>query len=171
MKSGDSLLIKSGTYNETFNVSTSLSGTSSKRTTIQAYGNDKVTIKGIGGNGGRVAISAANFITLKGLKITNMNQGIFVQAGSHDVILESCEVCSLGQEGIHIKENSYNVLVEKCTVRDTRTWQYNGEGIYIGSGSGFPADTSNNVTIRNCIIYNTLDEAIEFKAGTFNCIA
>jgi parallel beta-helix repeat protein len=76
----------------------------------------------------------------------------------------------VGQEGIHVLDNSSNVLIEDCHVYDTRQWQFNGEGIYVGTGSGGPLDNTNNITIRNNLIHDTIDEGIELKPATHDCI-
>jgi hypothetical protein len=65
--------------------------------------------------------------------------------------------------------NSSFVTIEDNVIHDTRQWQYNGEGVYIGTGSAGPADNTHHVVIRNNHIYNTTDEAIELKAGTHDC--
>jgi parallel beta-helix repeat protein len=55
-------------------------------------------------------------------------------------------------------------------VHDTRQWQYNGEGIYIGTGSGGPLDNTSHVTVRNNLVFNVTDEGIELKPGTHDCL-
>ena len=170
MSGGDDLYVKAGTYNETtFTISSSLSGSASDRTVIQVYPSDTVTIQGAGVNTGRLKIDGANYVTFDGFKVTNMNQGIFVEGGAHDVIIQECEVYYIGQEAIHVKENSYDIVLQGNTIYDTHQYDWNGEGFYIGTGSAGPLDNTNNVTIYNNIIYNVRDEAIELKSGTHDC--
>ena len=94
--------------------------------------------------------------------ITNFNQGLFVE-NSQNIIVEGNTVHHVGQEGIHVLLNSSFVTVQNNTVHDTRQWQYNGEGIYVGSGSTAPTDNTHHVTILNNTVYNTADEAIEVQ--------
>lgn len=170
---GDTLRIKKGIYENqyTLTIPASLSGTEANPTLIEANGDDSVIISGPGVSGGRVAITGVSWLVFRKIAITSYNQGIFVQEGSHDVLIDSCEVHNVGQEAIHVKENSHHITIQNCRIHDTRKWNYNGEGFYIGTGSAGPVDTTNNIIVRNCTIYNTTDEAIEFKPGTFNCIA
>ena len=39
-----------------------------------------------------------------------------------------------------------------------------------GTGSTGEKDNTNNITVRNNTIYNTTDEAIELKPGTYDCV-
>jgi hypothetical protein len=173
IKGGDTLRIKKGVYSNqyTLTIPNNVSGTKGKPTLIEAFNNEQVIISGPGVNGGRLAITGVSWLILRKIKVTHYNQGIFIQQGSHDCIFDSCEVYEVGQEAIHIKEHSHHITIENCKIHDTRKLDYNGEGIYAGTGSAGPVDTTNNIIIRNCKIYNTTDEAIEFKPGTFNCIA
>jgi hypothetical protein len=167
---GDTLFVKSGTYSGVFTIS-SLSATSDNQTIIQTFPGAQVVLEGLGVNSGRIKIDSCHHLVFKGFEVTNHNQGIFVQGGCSYVTLDSVSVHYIGQEGIHIKENSRYILLQKSSIYDTDKWDYNGEGIYIGTGSAGPVDSTAYVTVRNCIIYNTVDEAIEFKPGTHDCIA
>ena len=168
MQSGDTLYVMAGTYNENLYINRP-SGTAAKYTVIKAYPGNTVNLTGNGINTGRIKIINSSYINFDGFRITNYNQGIFVES-SDNIILQNCEVHYVGQEAIHVLYNSDQVTVQNCIVHDTNQWQYNGEGIYVGTGSGGPLDNTGNVIIRNNIIYNTTDEGIEIKPGTHNCL-
>ena len=169
MTGGDTVYVRAGTYNEALYIA-GPAGTAGANTLIAAYPGDSVTLLGSGVNSGRCKIANASYITFRGFTITNYNQGLFVDSSSN-ITIQGCTIHHVGQEGLHIHMNSSFVTVDGCTVHDTRQWQYNGEGIYIGTGDAAPVDNTNNVTIRNTTIYNTTDEGIEFKIGTHHITA
>ena len=169
LSSGDTLNVKAGTYHEDVYIS-GPAGTTGKPTTIQAYLGQTVTILGDGIDSGRVKIANTSYITFTGFTITNFNQGIFVESSDH-IVVQNCSVHDIGQEGIHIHYGSSFVTVSQCTIHDTGKWIYDGEGIYIGTSDSAPLDNTNNVIISKSTIYNTTDEAIEFKIGTHNVTA
>lgn len=170
IQAGDTLLVKAGTYSGVFTIS-KLSGSSDNPTVIQAFQGEQVLFEGLGVNTGRVKIDSCDYLIFKGFEVATHNQGIFIQGGCTYITLDSVEVHNIGQEGIHVKENSQHIVIQNSAVYDTDKWDYNGEGFYIGTGSGGPFDSTSYVTVRNCVIYNTVDEAIEFKPGTHDCIA
>src|SRR6185369_7378584 len=143
---GDTLIVKAGTYNEQVTINRA-SGTASAQTVVKAAPGETVTIMGSGVDGGRVKLENVSYVTLDGFIITNFNQGIHVNTSDH-CIVQNNTVHHVGQEGIHVQFNSSFVQVLNNTVHDTRQWQYNGEGIYVGSGSTAAKDTSNNVTVK-----------------------
>lgn len=169
LSSGDTLYVKRGTYNEVVYIA-GPSGTASKPTIVQAFPGHTPIIRGSGYSGsGRVKIANASYITFDGFEITSFNQGLFVE-NSHHIVVQNTHVHHVGQEAIHVLYNSSFVTVQNNTIHDTRQWDYNGEGVYVGTGSGGPSDNTNNVIVRNNTIYNTTDEAIELKAGTHDCV-
>ncbi len=170
IQAGDTLYVKSGTYSGVFTLS-KLSGASDKQTVVQTHPGEKVVFEGLGVNTGRIKIDSCDYMLFKGFEVTTHNQGIFITGGCSYITLDSVEVHNIGQEGIHVKENSHHIVIQNSAVYDTDKWDYNGEGVYIGTGSGGPFDSTSYVTVRNCVIYNTVDEAIEFKPGTHDCIA
>lgn len=161
---GDRLYVRAGTYNEDVYVS-GPAGTAAKPTIIQSYPRLGAIIMGDGVDSGRVKIANTSYIVFDGFRVTNFNQGIFVESSSQ-ITVQYCAVYNIGQEGIHVHYGSSNVTINRCAVHDTGVWQYNGEGIYIGTGDSSPVDQTGNVTVRNSIVYNTTDEGIEVKIGT-----
>ena len=102
--SGDTLYVMAGTYNEGIYIN-SPSGTEVKRTVIKAYPGNVVNIVGTGVNTGRVKLIDVSYITFDGFRVTNYNQGIFVES-SNNIIVQNCEVYHVGQEAIKIHYNS-----------------------------------------------------------------
>lgn len=174
MKGGDTLLVKSGTYNETLYIASGLSGTESQPTVIKAYPGSMPVVRGTGFNTGRAKIIDCSYLVFDGIGVTNMNQGIYIESSSH-ITIQDCTVFEIGQEGIHVHGNSEYITIEDCIVHDTGKGSANGEGIYVGTGSAGPLDNTHHVTIRNNTVYNTSTddyggEAIELKPGTHDCV-
>lgn len=165
---GDTLYVKGRTYRESVYIN-GPSGTAAAPTSVRAYPGHTVTILGAGVSSGRVKIENTSHITFDGFIITNFNQGLFVD-NSHHITIQHTTVHHIGQEGIGIHMDSSFITIQNNTVHDTRQWQYNGEGIYVGHGSTASKDNSHHVTVRNNTIYNVTDEAIEIKPGTHDCI-
>lgn len=166
---GDTVYVKQGTYNEILLINRP-NGTASNPTIIRTYPGQTATLRGSGFSGsGRIKILSSSYITFDGFEITNFNQGLFVEASSN-IVVQNCNIHDVGQEALHVLANSAYITIENCTVHDTRKWQFNGEGIYIGTSSSGPLDNTNNVTIRNNIIYNANDEGIELKPGTHDSL-
>lgn len=169
------MYVKSGVYPESgLYITSSRSGTSSNPTRIQAYPEAVVTIRGDGINTGRLKITGCSYLTFDGFIVTNFNQGIYVEA-STNITVQNCTVHNIGQEGIHVNGNSVQVTIQSCTVHDTGKWIYNGEGIYVGTGSAGPVDNTSYVTIRSNTVFHTGTapgggEAIELKPGTHDCL-
>jgi len=164
---GDNLYVKAATYHEDVYIA-GPAGSVNKDTLIKAY--PDVIIYGSGVGSGRVKIANTSHITFDGFAMTNFNQGLFVESASY-ITVQNCSVYNVGQEGIHIKLNSSYVTIQNCTIHDTRAWQYNGEGIYVGTAATqTPLDNTHHINIRNNTIYNTNDECIELKPGTHDSI-
>ena len=169
MAAGDTMLVKTGTYANPGVLLQSFAGDANTITTIKNFTGATVTIQGAGINTGRVRINASNYVVFEGFTITLVNQCLFVD-GSTQVTIRSITCHEIGQEAIHILNNSANVTVENSTVYNTGQYlSLNGEGIYVGTGSGGPLDNTNNVIIRNNTVHDTTDEGIELKPGTHDC--
>jgi hypothetical protein len=117
-----------------------------------------------------VKIVNSSYIKLIGFAVTNFNQGVFVES-SNNLVLDSLSVYTIGQEGVHIRFNSSYVTLSNSTVHDTGTWNYDGEGVYIGSStSESTVDNTHHITVRSNTIFNTHDEGIELKPGTHDIL-
>jgi len=166
---GDTLIVKEGTYEGSFTFS-GLEASREQKTLIKAYTNHTVIFSGPGYNGGRVKIENCSWLEFRDFEITNFNQGLHIY-NSFNLIISNINVHHIGQEAFAIKYSSSNILLEDCQASNTHLWQYNGEGFYIGTGSAGPLDTTSFITVRNCVIHDVVDEAIEFKPATHHCIA
>jgi hypothetical protein len=103
-----------------------------------------------------------------------MQQGLFVEA-SNNIILQNLKVHNVGQEAVRFRLNSSFVTLSDSTIYDTRKWRFNGEGVYIGTSSSQqpndpPYDNTHDILVKNNTIYNTGDECVEAKEGTYNVI-
>lgn len=167
---GDVVYVKNGTYPEDIYIDRKHGG--ANYITIQNYPNHSPVIRGKGVDSGRNKIINSSFIRLVGFTITNFQHGLFVEE-SNNLILKSLKVHDVGQEAIHIKANSSFVTLQDSVIHDTRKWKYNGEGVYVGTSSSQqpkkpPYDNTHDILVKNNLIYNTMDECIEAKEGTYN---
>jgi parallel beta-helix repeat protein len=174
LRGGDILNVKSGTYQEAgIYISSNLSGTPGQVTIVRAVPGDSVTIRGGGINTGRIKITGCSYLTFDGFVVENFNQGIYVEASSN-ITVSGCTVRDVGQDGVHVLANSRYVTIQNCHVFDTGKWIYNGEGIYVGTGSTGPVDNSAYITIRSNVVHDVGTtyggEAIELKPGTHDCV-
>jgi thermitase len=168
MSAGGTLYVKAGTYREDVYISRP-AGTASQPTVIRTYPGHVVTILGGGVHTGRVKITGTSYVTFDGFVITNFNQGLFIESADH-IVVQNTTIHLVGQEGMHVLANSSFITLQNNVIHDTRQYAWNGEGIYIGTSSSGPLDNTNNVIVRNNLIYNTPDEGIELKPGTHDCI-
>jgi hypothetical protein len=167
---GDIVYVKNGTYREDVYIRGKNGG--ANYITFQNYPGHSPVIRGKGVDSGRNKIVDSSFIRFIGFTITNIQQGIFVES-SNNVILQNLKVYNVGQEAIHIKLNSSFVTLQDSVIHDTRKWKFNGEGVYIGTSSSQqpnspPYDNTHDILVKNNTIYNTGDECIEAKEGTYN---
>jgi len=152
---GDTIFVRAGTYNEGDKVISKPSGSPSGNTVLSAYQGETVKLLG-SGNSGRVAFDAMSFFTIDGLTISNLNQGIYIRNGSHDIVVRNCDVGTVGQEIIRVLNGSYNVTVSNCFIHDGGALAGpNGEGFYIGTAASDTADNTHNVLISSNIITRT----------------
>jgi parallel beta-helix repeat protein len=171
IKGGDTILIKTGTYNEPGLYIYGPSGTASAPTTLKAYPGNAPVLRGLG-NSDRVAIDNVSYFVIDGLEITNLNQGIYIRNGSSNITIQNSTVHDTGQELIRVLNNCHDVLLRNNRVFNGGSLGgSNGEGFYIGTSYTDTVDNSYNITIQGNTIYNTMSEGIEFKEGTHDCIA
>ena len=169
MTAGDIVYVKNGTYREQVLISGKNGGPN--YITFQSYPGHTPILTGSGVHTGRHKIIDCSYIKFIGFAITDIQQGLFVETSDH-IVLQRLHIYKVGQEAVHIKNNSSYVTLQDSLIHDTRAWQYNGEGVYIGtSGSSQPSsppyDNTNNILVKGNTIYNTNDECIEAKEGTY----
>ena len=99
---------------------------------MQNYPGHSPVIRGQGVDSGRNKIANSSFLKLIGFTVTNIQQGLFVDS-SNNIILQNLRVYSVGQEAVRIRLNSSFVTLLDSVIHDTRKWQFNGEGVYIGT--------------------------------------
>jgi hypothetical protein len=167
---GDTVYVRNGTYREEVYISGKAGGPD--YLTVRNYPGHFPVIEGAGVHGGRNKIAQSSHIRIIGFTITNIQQGLFVDA-SDNIILENLKVYNVGQEAVRIRLNSSFVTLRDSTIHDTRKWRFNGEGVYIGTSSsqqpnGPPYDNTHDILLKNNTIYNTGDECVEVKEGTYN---
>ena len=167
---GDVVYVKKGNYREDVYIDRKHGGPT--YITLQNFPGHAPVIVGAGVDSGRNKITSSSFIKIVGMAITNANQGLFVEQ-SNNIVLSQLKVFAVGQEAIHIKANSSFVVLEDSEIFDTRKWKYNGEGVYIGTSTSQqpanpPYDNTHDIVVKNNKIYNTADECIEAKEGTYN---
>jgi hypothetical protein len=169
---GDVVYVKNGTYREDVYIDGKNGGVN--YITFQNYPGHSPVIQGNGVESGRNKIINSSFVRFIGLAITNVQHGIFVEA-SNNIILQNLLVHHIGQEAVRIRRNSSFVTIQDSVIHGTRKWRSNGEGVYIGTSSSQqpdapPYDNTHDVIVRNNTIYDTGDECIEAKEGTYNVI-
>jgi len=172
VRAGDVVYVKNGIYREQVGISDRHGG--ANYITFRNYPGHAPVIRGEGVHSGRNRISNSSFIRFVGLTITEFQQGLFVEQ-SNNILLQNLHVYNIGQEAIRIRLNSSFVTIEHSVIHDTRRWRSNGEGVYIGTSSSQqpsvpPYDNTHDVLVRNNTIYNTGDECIEAKEGTYNVV-
>lgn len=168
------LYVKSGSYAETPDITgtlaTTLAGTAGDPTKILAYPGASVTIHG-SGNSGNITLGGVTWLVWGGFEVTNLNQGLFVNTDSHDVVIQNVTVHLVGQEGIHVQSRAYNITIQDTEVYDTYKLGgcCNGEGIYVGSSCTASTDQwVHDVTLRRVKVHDVGSEGMEFKPGTYN---
>ena len=170
-KGGDTVLIKSGTYNI---VSLSDKKFSEKNPlVIRAFDSIAVYISGnTTSRGTSLEIIGCNYVKIEGLRLINSKYGIYVKSSDH-IIIKNNEVYNTGQEGIHIGRSSQYVDVSDNKIHNTGLFNSKwAEGVYVGSGSysgsNFP-DNCEYIWVENNLIYETGNaEGINVKGESFH---
>ena len=173
LSAGDILYIKNGTYEGRFTI-TSLTGTSVSPITIRAYPGHTPVLAGVAYTGGRTKFVDCNYLTIDGLTFTLMQQALFLDGGTN-ITVKNNTMHNIGNQAFsaHRGDSAAGasfITVDNNKIYDAGMGTENGEGMYIGTGSGGPVDDTNHITITNNTIYNTKDEGIELKPGTHDCL-
>lgn len=161
---GDTVLIKSGIYNE--RVEFQNSGSNISPIVFRNYQNDTVTVDGTGITwwswNGLLDISNLSYIVIDGINISKALSygGIWIENSSHITIkncytynsyssgiscwgsefvtIDACEVelaCNGGEQECISIESSNNIIVSNCEVHHNGTGENGGEGIDVKNGS------------------------------------
>lgn len=168
---GDFIQMADGTY--TGNFSTTVSGTAEQR--IVLCGSRGAVIQtGSTSTLGFALRVRASYWTLVGFTVTNAQQGVAVEGGTRNEIV-NLAVHGIGQEAIKLfKLSSYNTVRDN-RIYDTGVWYPEwGEGVYVGSyyghwsaNSGGQPDASDyNQVLNNVFGPDVRAEHVDVKEGT-----
>ena len=184
---GDTLNIREGTYNES--IITTASGTDESRgaIVIRAYPGEKAVLRGNNYHGTGIeikhshirferietefwdvamyAVKPASFITLTGLIVHDVNYGISIYNGTHDITLNNCEMFRFGHYGFDAtatagtgpEDDITNITLVNCYSHDPdfTTPNHNPDGN--ADGFAFGHGRERNVMLINCIADHTGD--------------
>lgn len=118
---GDTIVLRTGSYNEEIRLLPTKSGTKDARITIKAYKNEKPLIEGktvkVLHNEGLIH-NQADYITFDGLKVTNSSGSLISNNGGDNVIIQNCELSYAYKLGIN-SNSSLNVLIQNNNIYET----------------------------------------------------
>ncbi len=153
-RSGDVILIASGTYDE--NVVIDL------KSDLELRGKGKVVING-DVNGSALAILDSDAISISGLRVANSRGGPAIRiANASDIVLTKCQVLRSSAEGIRT-DACERIEISRCRIQNTGD---DGIGMSVGNGPG----PTNNSLITKCVFTNCGDDAVDLH-GDDNVIS
>jgi Chitobiase/beta-hexosaminidase C-terminal domain/Right handed beta helix region len=168
--SGDTILVKNGTYNVTLRNITGPSGTPGDPCELKAFPGHAPVLVTDAGTAYPIALTGVAFWNIEGLDLSNGSQALLIRTGAHDINVRNCYLHDTANQAVYVLDNCFNLLFEGCTVRRGGILgTQNGEGFYIGSAGA--TDFTHHVTVKDCLIEDTESEAIEFKPNTHDCVA
>lgn len=169
IKGGDLLYVRGGTYPQGFDLYGPSGTNATYPTIIQNYPGETPIFDGGGGSVNTLSRSA--WYVISGLTLRNFTVSLEVgyYGACSNVTLTNLTVYNTQNHGIQIFSNSWNVLLVNSTIHDTGKGSQNGEGLYVGQGENGTPDNTHDVIVRGNLIYNTKDEGIELKQGTYHC--
>lgn len=156
--SGDSCLIRGGTYLEFVDVKRS--GSQSAPATIATYQGEQVTIDGQHTRS-TMRLNSINHLVIRGLHLANSATFALESVSSSNISITDCQV-SYPRDGGLVFRNGSNILVEKCNVHHTndRGLSANHESVTFQNIDGFE--------IRNSQVWGGKEEGIDAKYGSRN---
>lgn len=157
---GDTVFVRSGTYNE--HITPAVSGSATSKILYKEYPGDTVVIDGTGTVGwdwdGVFSLVNRNYIEISGFRIINSRGfGIFA-SNSHNLGIYSNSTYNTGMSGIWIGDNSYSVTVDANEIEHSNTLP-NQEALSISG--------SHDVAVSHNIVHDGLKEGIDAK-GSYN---
>lgn len=170
-KPGDVVCLRAGSHGPFI---ITQSGTQAAPITFRAYPGEEqqagITVNNYKQEQG-IRVDQAHHIVIEGLWVTQVNQGIFV-SHSDQVTVSNCKVTQIGQECVRFKFSDHGAIVgntiQACGRRSLSEGR-NGEGIYLGSGDE-PGDDTHDVLVKGNTVMDTMDEGIELKGSTKDCV-
>lgn len=164
---GDTVWVKAGNY-LTSHLWSDLTGPIA----IRAFPGHKVDIGFQAYSSLGFSLINCSYITIDGLTC-DMTAQPFRFEGCNHIVLENCEASNTKQEAVRFL-TSYDCIVRNCYIHHVGllTDSGNGEGVYIGSPTPptTDIDTTYNILVLNNLIHDTLDEGVECKEGTHDCV-
>lgn len=183
MSGGDTLYLRTGTYNEKIIIS-GKAGIKGDPTTLINYNNESVIIDGTGisvGAGSYLVTLNDAYISLVGITIRNVNMGIgavswagsgiIINTNANNCIVSNCTLHDIWASGISILGNS--ATVEYCTLYNTAMSNSDGiasSGETWGAGisvRGASTHLTQNPYIHHNVIYNCWGEALSFVGADY----
>jgi parallel beta-helix repeat protein len=167
---GDTVLIRSGTYQEKVTMVNSGNEVEGY-ITFKNYAAETIVIDGDNGSipssGGLIYINSKSYLKFIGLIINDSNYyGILAKGDCKNIIIQDCEVSNSDEGGIVFENNggySSNVTIDACNVHhnNTRSQDSWHEAITLEGVRGF--------TVKNCEVHdNQNKEGIDAKYGATN---
>lgn len=168
---GDAIALAPGRYRGNF--VSSASGTAEAPIALCGPADAELT-KGRTDGGGFALIIRGSWWTLAGFTVTDAQQGVRIEGGSHDRIV-GLAIQRIGQEALSIKKHSSHNEVRATRIRDTgRHDPRYGEGIYIGTAPSQwcqwtacgPDRSDSNRIVADTIGPGIGSDPVDVKAGT-----
>lgn len=164
---GDTVYIKSGTYNE--RVIPQNSGSAGNYITYSAYPGNTVTIDGTGisvppGWGdGLFSLEGKSYITVSGLRVINSSNTGYMIRGSDHIIIENCYASTCQSSGIFARLST-NIVIDGNEITNVSLGPIEApqENISLSDVDGFE--------VKNNYVHNNLIEGIDAKDGCRNGI-
>jgi len=158
MVAGDTLDIRTGTYNESINSNnqTIPTGTSwSNAPLITAHTGETVTIRNVGAVHSYVKYVIFQNIVIDGL--TTEEEVVSINNGANHVRFTGCEIKNANRQGVHCAHaaDGYNEFIN-CNVHNNGTTQNLDHGFYIGS--------TNNL-VEGCLIHDNAAFGLQIYNG------
>jgi Carbohydrate binding domain/Right handed beta helix region len=167
---GETIQLAPGTYSGEF--TPAVSGTAAAPITLT--GPATAVISGTGVDSAYGIHLEASYWHLTGFTVTDVQKGVVVDGGDHDVI-NGLTVYDIGDEGIHLRSLSSDDVIENCHIHDTGQYEPGyGEGVYLGSAvanwptysAGQPDASDDDAVLDNTFGPNVTAENIDAKEGT-----
>lgn len=163
---GDTVWVKEGTYaGGTF---TSITGPIA----LRAFPTHVPRLNNGSGLGYGIRLNTSTDVIIDGFRIDDVNQGLYFSTCT-GLVVENCIIHDTRQQAVTFIDSSTDGIVRDCYIHHiARVSGLNGEGVYIGNSVTAypPVDLTGRITVQNCLIHDTNDEAVDVKHASFECI-
>lgn len=152
LRPGDGAIFRGGEYKIRWGINISgLKGTAEEPIVIMAYPGEKVIIDDVSVGVNAAGPAGCAFLIIDGFVLDNTrNAGwgngiaLHLSVQSHNIVFRNIEARNWAS-GVHAMCDLGDIIFEYCVFHDNR----NSHGMYLGA-RGIP---NNNISIRNCILY------------------